>query len=62
MFTKIQNYAKFIAAVLTVLVTAGVGQIPGEYIGWVQLAIALLGTVAVYATPNAPVDTAKHSL
>jgi len=63
MFTKIQTYAKFVAALLTVLVTAGVGLIPGESVGWVQLAIALLGTVAVYAFPNAtPVTPAAHEL
>ena len=63
MFTKIQAYAKFVAALLTVLVTAGVGLIPGGYVGWVQLAIALLGTVAVYAFPNtAPATPAAHEL
>ena len=63
MFTKIQTYAKFVAALLTVLVTAGVGLIPGDSVGWVQLAIALLGTVAVYVFPNAtPVTPAAHEL
>ena len=50
--TKIRAYAKFIAALLTVLVTAGVGLIPAAGLDWVQLAIALIGAVAVYAVPN----------
>ena len=50
--TKISAYAKFIAALLTVLVTAGVGLIPAAGLDWVQLAIALIGAVAVYAVPN----------
>ena len=53
MIQKIQVYAKFIAAILTVIVTSGVGLIPGEYIGWVQLVVAVLGAIAVYAVPNA---------
>ena len=52
MFPKIQAYAKFIAAILTVIVTTGVGLIPGQYIDWVQLVVAILGAVAVYAVPN----------
>ncbi len=52
MIQKIQESAKFIAAILTVIATAGVGLIPGEYISWVQLAVAILGAVAVYAVPN----------
>jgi hypothetical protein len=58
--TKYQEYAKFIAAILTVLVTAGVGLIPGEFIDWLQLVIALIGAVAVYAVPNAPTP-GKHA-
>jgi hypothetical protein len=53
MTTKIQAYAKFIAAILTVIVTAGAGLIPVGWIGWVQLVVAVLGAVAVYAIPNA---------
>jgi len=52
MFPKIQAYAKFIAAILTVIATTGVGLIPGQYIDWVQLVVAILGAVAVYAVPN----------
>jgi len=62
MFTKIQAYAKFIAAILTVIATAGVGLIPGEYIGWVQLVVSILGAVAVYAVPNVPADDGAHEL
>ena len=52
MSTTIKAYAKFIAALLTVLVTAGVGLIPAAGLDWVQLTIALIGAVAVYAVPN----------
>ena len=52
MTATIQKYAKFIAALLTVLVTAGVGLIPADYISWIQLAVALIGAVAVYAVPK----------
>lgn len=49
----IQESAKFLVAILTVVATAGVGLIPGQYIDWVQFAVAILGAVAVYAVPNA---------
>lgn len=52
MFQKIQEVAKFVVAIATVIVTAGVGLIPGEFIGWVQLGIAIVGAVAVYGVPN----------
>ena len=58
MSATIQKYAKFIAAILTVLVTAGVGLIPAAGLDWVQLAIALIGAVAVYAVPNTSTDAA----
>lgn len=54
MITKIQEAAKFAVAILTVVVTAGVGLIPGEYIGWIQFAVAILGAVGVYAVENKP--------
>jgi hypothetical protein len=53
MTSQNQSYAKFIAAILTVIVTAGVGLIPVGWIGWVQLVVAVLGAIAVYAFPNA---------
>jgi hypothetical protein len=56
MIQKIQESAKFLVAVLTAITTAGVGLIPGQYIGWVQFAIAILGAVAVYAVPNKPAE------
>ena len=58
MTATIQKYAKFVAAILTVLVTAGVGLIPADYISWIQLAVALIGEVAVYAVPNTATDAA----
>lgn len=60
--SKIAQYAKLIAAILTVLVTAGVGLIPVNWIGWVQLAIAVLGAVSVWAVPNAITDAQAKSL
>jgi hypothetical protein len=59
--TKIHEYAKFAVALLTVLTTAGVGLIPGEFIDWLQLVIALIGAVAVYAVPNAPTKGAHEA-
>lgn len=57
--TKIQEAAKFVVAILTVVVTAGVGFIPEPWIGWVQLVIGVAGAVAVYKVPNlAPVTSA----
>jgi p-aminobenzoyl-glutamate transporter AbgT len=57
MFQKFQPYAKFIVAILTVLVTAGVGLIPADFIDWLQLVIALIGAYAVYVVPNVPATT-----
>lgn len=54
MIQKIQEAAKFVVAILTVITTAGVGLIPVEWIGWVQFAIAIIGAAAVYAVPNKP--------
>ena len=60
MIAKIRAAAKFVAALLTVLTTAGVGLIPGEYIGWVQLVIALIGAGVVYQVSNgSPAGTAE---
>jgi hypothetical protein len=61
MITKIQEAAKFAVAILTVVVTAGVGLIPGEYIGWIQFIVAVLGAAAVYVVPNAPADGAHEA-
>ena len=60
--SKIAQYAKLIAAILTVLVTAGVGLIPVNWIGWVQLAIAVLGAVSVWAVPNAITDAQAKAI
>ena len=52
---KIKPYAKLAAYVLTVIVS-GVADyalpIPEQIIGWIQLAIVLLGGLAVYRVPN----------
>lgn len=56
MIQKIQESAKFVVAILTVITTAGVGLIPGQYIEWIQFTVAILGAVAVYAVPNKPAE------
>lgn len=50
---KLAESAKLVVALLTILVTGGVGLIPVEYIGWVQLVISLIGAFVLWATPNA---------
>lgn len=56
MFTKIQHYSKFIAALIGTAVTAGTTLIPAEGIEWLTFVGALLTAVAVYAVPNKPVE------
>jgi hypothetical protein len=52
MITKLQEYAKFVAALLGVVVVSGVGLIPAGGIAWVQFILALVAAAAVYAVPN----------
>jgi hypothetical protein len=60
----ILGYAKFIAAALIPILTIIVDYLPdqdnsgNEWKRWTQLAIAILGAIAVFAVPNAvkPVD------
>lgn len=54
MFSKIQQYAKAIAALVGSLLTAGVFVLPDEVQAYVGLALAILTTVATYRIPNAP--------
>jgi uncharacterized membrane protein YadS len=63
MFEKVQQYAKFIVALIGAVVTSGVNLIPEEYSQWLTVVVAVLTAVAVYAVPNkpavvAPVDVA----
>jgi len=52
MIEKISGYAKFIAAIVGALATAGAGFIPDEYGQWLQFALAIVTAVAVYQVPN----------
>lgn len=57
MLTKIQPYAKFLAALIGTAVTAGSSLILPEGLEWLTFAGALLTTIAVYSVPNTPVDS-----
>lgn len=52
MFEKVQHYAKFVAALLGTVITAGTTLIPDEDLKWVSFAAAILTSIAVYAVPN----------
>lgn len=54
--TKIQSVAKLVVAVLTAIVTAGVGLIPEKWIGYVQIGIVVVGLIAIYRVPNKSAD------
>lgn len=54
MFSKVQEYAKFVVALLGFVVTGGVGLVPAEHIAWIQFLTGLITVVAVYAVPNKP--------
>lgn len=56
MLEKIKQYAKFIAAILTVIAASGAGLIPAEWAPWLQLAVAVIGAIAVYGVPNEVTD------
>lgn len=56
MFTKVQEYAKFIAALIGSAVTAGATLLPAEGLEWLSFVAALLTAVAVYAVPNKPAE------
>lgn len=50
--SKIQQYAKFIVAIIGAAVAAGAGLIPVEWNGYLQLIAGVLTAVGVYAWPN----------
>jgi len=52
MIQKISRYAKFIAAIVGAIATAGAGFIPADYGQWIQFALAILTAAAVYRVPN----------
>ena len=49
----IQRHVKFVAALIGVTLTAGVGVIAPEALQWMGFVGALVTAVAVYAIPNA---------
>lgn len=55
MIDRIRPYAKFVAAILTAVLT-GVAQfalpIPDSLTRWIQLAVVVAGAVAVYGVRN----------
>lgn len=61
MIDKIKPYAKFVAAILSVIVSSGVGLIPADWAPWLQLATAIAGAIAVYAVPNTPEKKAPYT-
>ena len=61
MLDKIKPYAKFIAAILSVIASSGAGLIPADWAPWLQLAIAVIGAIAVYAVPNVPEKKAPYT-
>ena len=56
MIQKIKEVAKFLAALIGALATAGTALIPDAWSPWLGLALAVLTAVAVYQIPNAGTD------
>lgn len=56
MIEKISQYAKFIAAVVGSIATAGAGFIPEDWGQWVSFGLAILTAIAVYQVPNREVS------
>lgn len=54
MVQKIQEYAKFVAALLGFVVTTGTTLIPVDWSPWLTFAAGLATAVAVAKIPNAP--------
>lgn len=52
MIDKIQEYAKFIAALLGAVAVSFAGLIPSEFAPWLQAVIALAAAVSVLVIPN----------
>ena len=53
MIQKIKEVAKFIAALVGAIATAGSTLIPAEWSPWLSLILAVATAVAVYQIPNA---------
>ena len=52
MIEKIQEYAKFVAALLGAVAVSFAGLIPSEFAPWLQAVIALAAAVSVLVIPN----------
>ena len=52
MIHKIQEYAKFVAALLGAVAVSFAGLIPSEFAPWLQAVIALAAAVSVLVIPN----------
>jgi phage tail protein X len=53
MIQKISSYAKFVAAIVGAIATAGAGLIPADWGQWVAFGLAIVTAIAVYQVPNA---------
>ena len=56
MIQKIQEYAKFVAALLGAVAVSFAGLIPSEFAPWLQAVIALAAAVSVLVIPNRVTD------
>jgi len=56
MFSQIQQYAKFIVAIVGAALTSFSQFIPVEYVDWITAGLAFLTAVSVLAVPNAPTN------
>lgn len=54
--SKLQEYSKLIAYILTAVVTYGTTLIPVGWSGWLTLIAAVLGAFAIYQASNATQD------
>lgn len=56
MIANIQQYAKFIVAVVGAALTSFSQFIPVEYVDWITAGLAFLTAISVLAVPNALTD------
>lgn len=56
MFSQIQQYAKFIVAIVGAALTSFSQFIPVEYVDWITAGLAFLTAISVLAVPNAPTN------
>lgn len=60
--STIQQYAKFIAALIGAAATAFAGLLPEDIAPWVQATVAFLTAFSVLVIPNALTETQKQEL